>query len=142
MILELQVAVECWGSVLLRLEAVPVVLLEAVAPVPVPAENRRPPRTQATAVGGAGGFVVAVVADAGAAAVAGAASGADAAVADAAVAAAAAGAGFVIVAVPGVGGVGAVNHAHRNDQSSGLRSINAFFRAAGSQKGLRSHKTS
>ena len=139
MMLELQVAVECWGFVLLRLEAVPVVLLEAVVPVPVPAENRRPPRTQVTAVGGAGGFVVAAVADAGAAAVAGAASGADAAVADAAVAAAAAaGAGFVIVAVPGVGGTGVGNHAHKNDQSNELRSTNDFFRATGSQKGLRS----
>ena len=50
MMLELQVAVECWGSVLLRLEAM--VLLEAV--VSVLAENRRPPRTQATAVMGQG----------------------------------------------------------------------------------------
>ena len=85
MMLELQVAVECWGSVLLRLEAV--VVLEAV--VSVLAENRHPPRTQATAASGAGGFGVASAA---AAAVAGAASGDHAAVA-----------GFVIVAVPGVG---------------------------------------
>ena len=110
MVLQLQVALEGWGSVLLRLEAV--VVLEAV--VSVPAKNRRPPRTQATAVSGAGGFGIAAVASA--------ASGADAAVA-------AAGAGFVIVGVPGVGGNGAGNHAHKRRSKQCITFNQRFFQS-------------